>query len=380
MSKKALIKFLNRIQKKIVERDDVSEINNLICIDFISPIFESNEVSTFFRERLFYYDELIQNQSYKSTQNKLHSVIGKLGLLLNTPILLRHMAKHYEQKYKLANPFNTAIVHEAESTDMLSVNDFLKLAVDPKSYYLLRGNNPNYGSQEISIRTPVVAVLKQFKAVQKVMKLVYKSNQDKLSNVNQNEIESLLFQYEELLVELEVSLIHKPEKLHLKEYEYLYRIFAKYNPKSLFPNYYKAAAFFPATNVKKAKEAVEVVYNDLLLNLPKTINKVEDNASKVIFNEKNGAVYINGEHVGNLTPSTKEYYFFLKLFAHLGTPVNHNDLNKFVCEKTNTVRHSRGAQSMANRLRSDIGKTLKRTDEIISSTKDISGNNAYIMR
>jgi len=103
---------------------------------------------------------------------------------------------------------------------------------------------------------------------------------------------------------------------------------------------------------------------------------------QVVFYPSNGDLVVLGKRLGNITPSSPEYFFVLVLWESFNQPVSHNDIFSYCKEKLSKQKdYTDTAQAFCNKMNSNVKKLIKNNavDRIFVSTKTPNRLNAYKM-
>ncbi len=110
-------------------------------------------------------------------------------------------------------------------------------------------------------------------------------------------------------------------------------------------------------------------------------NILDNKFNKVVFDNNNGDLIVEGEIIASVTPSTKEFYFLEILFENFNYPIPHDDILDY-CSQKIRKKYEERAQVFCAKLKNNIKKSSNNkqiVDKIIKSTKNKSGLNAYQM-
>lgn len=102
----------------------------------------------------------------------------------------------------------------------------------------------------------------------------------------------------------------------------------------------------------------------------------------VIFLPKNGDLIVNGEPIASITPSTAEYNFVELLWKCFNEPVSHQKIKRHIYQKT-SKDYEDNAQKVCHKQKNKIKAQSSKPaliDKIFKTTKNLDGENAYIMR
>lgn len=111
----------------------------------------------------------------------------------------------------------------------------------------------------------------------------------------------------------------------------------------------------------------------------KTRARTKRRQPKLIDFKANGEVYINGESVSKLTPTTKEYYLFGILYDNFPDVVSYEELAKKTRAKCGTKSDNYSSENYCYDTRRKINekKRSKKIAKLIRSDKTPDGKNGY---
>jgi len=145
----------------------------------------------------------------------------------------------------------------------------------------------------------------------------------------------------------------------------------------------------PLINLNRAEAIVMPIADFVELktkSLSWDINTFQDHLltafRQVVFYPSNGDLVVLGKRLGNITPSSPEYFFVLVLWESFNQPVSHNDIFSYCKEKLSKQKdYTDTAQAFCNKINSNVKKLIKNNavDRIFVSTKTPNRLNAYKM-
>ena len=129
-------------------------------------------------------------------------------------------------------------------------------------------------------------------------------------------------------------------------------------------------------------DIVELKKNSLAWDAKSFQEQILAAFQQVAFYSSNGDLVVLGKSVGNITPSSPEYFFTYTLWDNFNQPVSHESIFSYCKEQLGKKDdYTDTAQAFCNKMKSNIKKQLKNSivDKIIVSTKTPNGLNAYKM-
>lgn len=279
---KAVIAHLAKVNQRIqsYSLDDLNNVSKLeawICNDFMWTIMNNVKAKSFFEERFYYFDRLIKDPEYQNLEKSLFNIIQELGKFLNQNQIIE--ATYAKQK-SFRNPF--------DGGELVVDLKVLAKKIFNRESYLVLGDHTSYTpSEEISIRVHSYPIRRQYEVVKVVLRYIATVYCEYANDEDITAVSKFLGKLNDLDKQLILLLKTRPERLHVKAFEWLHSEYAHVAPDSLTPGSYG----WPLGNnkhpnvIKGLQEYVQVVFDDLELHFLMSDEPVRvDSSSEVLRN------------------------------------------------------------------------------------------------
>lgn len=251
--------FKQKISGATVFDDDFKNFVGIELYDFI----QSNDtLKNEFDRRVNYLITLAQDKNFNILQDKLFETIQKILKFISLEDTEQIQKKW---KNKLINKLKTRIGENGVEKDFLTLSELYFALQKKDNYYRLIDRSYFSPTEEISIRTHIIPVMKQYEInVKKFFNLVFNSDffkkNDRKTSAKLYKLSEVCDDYWYKLKEL-IYLI--PIKLHFRNFEQFFLDCLKFYPRRglewLFDSDYQA----DTQQFKKIKENAIVVIDDL---------------------------------------------------------------------------------------------------------------------
>lgn len=358
-----LQKFKEKISKATIFDKEIAEYIAIEVYDYITK--DNETLKNAFHERLHYLENLAKSKDFNEFQDTFFETIQKI-LDLTT----------YEEVEELQKEFANQILARFKGhSDFKTLPEIYKILRSKENYYRL-GDHSYFSPEdgEISVRTHIVPIRKQYEIINRFLEMIVRMVAEKHPELTQK-IEELCQLFNQALGVLEEKLYRIPKKLHFKEFDDFFTFCARAFPQEGYEylHTFTKDEFYQRNTAKRLegiRQDAAVVLDDLIEELEKTTPVPHHIKSTgiILYNFTEHSSPASGTlHIGNFAPlqfnkiPAQILRFFYSVKSLDNKYTTFHDFNRF------NKQHDEANQSLIN---SDSFR--RKVDEINNRIKEAS--------
>lgn len=253
-----LIEILSKRNKEIQDFSGNGDFVDIICVGFLTPIFNDDLASKFFLNKVEYFERLKEDKDYLQIVQDLHHHIHLIGESINKPNYIKDLGEMEIFKGKIYNsPFPKNFREE------ITVEELIKLIFNFNNYGLLGDGSFNtiFHDDFSGLKYKVLTIINQYDYVLAACRDII--NSLKISGKERERLKEIWLNAHRIRTELNHQLVIIPKQINFQAYDELNAIYQKFIVDFTFDKHvYNDRKFWPSL-----KKKIQIVMDDLNLSL-----------------------------------------------------------------------------------------------------------------